>query len=67
MSPKAGRRCYNEERLHAVLGYPPPAEYYARDLAARQAERRAKLERAAQHRRAVNSGRRAARPSPEMV
>lgn len=50
-------RYYNEERLHAALGYLPPAEYYAGDPAARQAGRRAKLERAARHRRAVHAAR----------
>lgn len=30
---------YNELRLHAGIGYLPPAEYYRGDPAARQAER----------------------------
>jgi putative transposase len=35
---------YNESRLHAGLGYLPPAEYYRGDPQARFEERRAKLE-----------------------
>jgi putative transposase len=34
---------YNESRLHAGLGYLPPAEYYRGDPQARFAERKAKL------------------------
>jgi putative transposase len=47
-------RAYNETRLHAGLGYLPPAEYYRGDPAARQCERRAKLERARAERRRQN-------------
>ena len=35
---------YNEARLHAGLGYLPPAEYYRGDPAARRQERQTKLE-----------------------
>ena len=35
---------YNDSRLHAGLGYLPPAEYYRGDPARRFAERREKLE-----------------------
>ncbi len=46
-------RHYNEARLHAGLGYLPPAEYYRGDPPARRAERQAKLDhgRAARRRR----------------
>ena len=37
-------RYYNEARLHASLGYLPPAEYYRGDPAARRQERQTKLE-----------------------
>lgn len=45
---------YNERRLHAALHYLPPAEYYAGDPAARQAERRQKLAGARLRRREQN-------------
>ena len=48
---------YNTERLHAGLGYLPPAEYYRGQPACRLSERRAKLEQARAHRRAVNQQR----------
>lgn len=48
-------RHYNEERLHAALGYLPPAEYYRGDPVARQAARQAKLERGRQARRQANT------------
>lgn len=51
---------YNETRLHAGLGYLPPAEFYRGDPAARWAERRAKLARAREQRRVVNHERRQA-------
>lgn len=49
---------YNEQRLHAALGYLPPAEYYRGDPAARQAERQVKLARAQEERRRVHQQRR---------
>ncbi|MCC6316413.1 MAG: transposase family protein [Gemmatimonadaceae bacterium] len=45
---------YNEERLHASLGYLPPAVYYRGDPAPHQAVRQAKLQRARQARRQAN-------------
>ena len=45
---------YNEERLHAGLGYLQPAEYYRGDPEARQSERKAKLVRAREERRKIN-------------
>ncbi len=47
-------RAYNETRLHAGLGYLPPAEYYRGDPAARRRERQAKLERGRAERRRQN-------------
>lgn len=47
-------RHYNEARLHAGLGYLPPAEYYRGDPAARRRERHAKLERGRAERRRMN-------------
>jgi transposase InsO family protein len=47
-------RGYNETRLHAGLGYLPPAEYYRGDPAARRRERHAKLEQARAERRRQN-------------
>jgi putative transposase len=45
---------YNEHRLHAGIGYLPPAEYYRGDPPARQAERQDKLARAREARRQRN-------------
>jgi transposase InsO family protein len=45
---------YNETRLHAGLGYLPPAEYYRGDPAARRRERAAKLARGQAERRRRN-------------
>ena len=50
-------RAYNETRLHAGLGYLPPAEYYRGDPAARRRERRTKLERGRAERRRQNRAR----------
>jgi putative transposase len=47
-------RHYNETRLHAGLGYLPPAEYYRGDPAARRRERQTKLERGRAERRRQN-------------
>jgi transposase InsO family protein len=47
-------RAYNETRLHAGLGYLPPAEYYRGDPAARRRERQTKLEHARAERRRQN-------------
>ena len=47
-------RQYNEARLHAGLGYLPPAEYYRGDPAARRRERQVKLERGRTERRRRN-------------
>lgn len=48
---------YNEERLHAGIGYLPPAEYYAGNPAARIAERQAKLMNAKAARQRINTER----------
>ncbi len=48
---------YNERRLHAGLGYLPPAEYYRGDPGARQAARRAKLKAGRERRRQINETR----------
>jgi putative transposase len=48
---------YNGKRLHASLGYLPPAEYWAGDPPARLAERRRKLETGRQWRRTINRAR----------
>jgi transposase InsO family protein len=45
---------YNDTRLHAALGYLPPAECYHGDPVARQRERQVKLERALERRREAN-------------
>jgi putative transposase len=50
-------RHYNDERLHAGLGYLTPATYYRGDPAARQAEREAKLAQAQQERQRINGER----------
>jgi len=50
-------RYYNEARLHASLGYLPPAEYYRGDPAARRRERQGKLERGRAERRRRNRAR----------
>lgn len=49
---------YNEERLHAGIGYLPPAEYYRGDPPKRQAERQGKLATARESRRQRNQERR---------
>lgn len=48
---------YNEERLHAGLGYLQPAEYYRGDPEARRSERKAKLASAREDRRKINQER----------
>ena len=53
-------RHYNETRLHAGLGYLPPAEYYRGDPAARRRERGVKLEHGRAERRRRNRERLAA-------
>lgn len=53
-------RQYNEDRLHAALGYLPPAAFYRGNPAARHAERQAKLARGRDQRRAANHQRRKA-------
>ena len=47
-------RHYNETRLHAGLGYLPPAEYYRGDPVGRRHERQVKLERGRAERRRRN-------------
>ena len=49
---------YNESRLHAGLGYLPPAEYYRGDPEQRFAERRVKLEKGRRDRERKNQERR---------
>lgn len=48
---------YNEERLHAGLGYLAPAEFYRGNPAARLAERRVKLATARRERQRINDER----------
>jgi putative transposase len=48
---------YNEERLHAGLGYLPPAEFYRGNPDARRAERQAKLQKAKLKRQRINQER----------
>lgn len=50
-------RQYNETRLHAGLGYLPPAEFYRGDPEARRTERTEKLDRARVERRRLNQER----------
>ena len=50
-------RHYNEDRLHAGIGYLPPAEYYRGNPAARQLARSEKLARARDARRKENQAR----------
>jgi putative transposase len=49
---------YNESRLHAGLGYLPPAEYYRGEPEQRFAERRVKLEKGRRDRERKNQRRR---------
>jgi transposase InsO family protein len=51
---------YNEQRLHAGLGYIQPAEYYRGDPAGRMTERKRKLAEARQNRRRENRAAQAA-------
>jgi putative transposase len=50
-------RHYNDERLHAALGYLPPSEFYRGYPPARFAERRTKLATARRERRRINEER----------
>jgi putative transposase len=50
-------RHYNDERLHAGLGYRTPAELYPGNPASRVEERRLKLERARRERQRINEDR----------
>jgi transposase InsO family protein len=50
-------REYNDERLHAGLGYLTPATYYRGDPAAQRAARQQKLEQAQRTRRRINEER----------
>jgi transposase InsO family protein len=48
---------YNEDRLHAGLGYLTPSEYYRGNPAARIAERQSKLAKAQRERQRINAER----------
>jgi hypothetical protein len=48
---------YNEERLHAGLGYLPPAEFYRGNPSLRIEERQITLDKARQKRRRINNQR----------
>lgn len=50
-------RHYNDERLHAGLGYLTPTEYYRGNPAARIAERQSKLVNAQRERQRINAER----------
>ena len=50
-------RHYNDERLHAGLGYLTPTEYYRGNPAARIAERQSKLVKAQRERQRINAER----------
>lgn len=54
-------RYYNEERLHFVLEYLRPVDYYLGNPQALLAERKKKLREAAARRKEVNSGKKEAR------